>query len=57
MDNLFGGELHAEPAHLVIHAGPAPLEARWAATGTAGRLLTGTGVWWAFSTGGHTLAP
>lgn len=43
VDNLPGGGLHAELAHLVTQAGLSPLEALRAATGTAGRLLAGTG--------------
>ncbi|WP_102128257.1 amidohydrolase family protein [Deinococcus planocerae] len=41
VDNLPGGGLHAELAHLVTLAGFSPTEALRAATGTAGRLLAG----------------
>ncbi|MFC4427072.1 amidohydrolase family protein [Deinococcus navajonensis] len=41
VDNLPGGGLHAELAHLVREAHLTPLQALRAATGTAGRLLAG----------------
>ncbi|EYB69303.1 hypothetical protein DEIPH_ctg008orf0012 [Deinococcus phoenicis] len=43
VDNLPGGGLHAELAHLVQQSHLSPLEALRAATGTAGRLLAGRG--------------
>lgn len=43
VDNLPGGGLHAELAHLVTLAGLSPTEALRAATGTAGRVLAGQG--------------
>lgn len=42
VDNLPGGGLHAELAHLVTQAHLSPLEALRAATGTAGRILAGS---------------
>ncbi|WP_189010731.1 hypothetical protein [Deinococcus malanensis] len=46
VDNLPGGGLHAELAHLVNDARVTPLQALRAATGTAGRLLANGTVPW-----------